>query len=182
MNDFLIIAFAGFSGAGKSTLARFVANSLGLEFIEHQKLVHSIAISKGFERSRYWLAEVGVEEFIRESEDEMLVRIDAHKENGVVLDVVYNQEMLDKIRNKFPESKLLLISISTESGTRGERISGRMGGVSGKEGVKEREFRDGFLRDAGMESALKTTDIEVMNNGNLEKTQEELLLKLKDKI
>ncbi len=181
----LILTFVGYSGAGKSTLSRMVSQSLNLEFIEHQPLVHKIATSKGFDRARHWLADVGIEKFIEESGNEMIRRIQtASEENkaGAVIDVVYNEAMLDQIKDAFPESKLVVVAVNTESSTRGERISGRMGGIPMDEAIKEREFRDDFLRDSGMESALKRTDIEVMNNGNLEKTQEELLLKLKDKI
>lgn len=179
MNKFPILIFAGFSGAGKSTISRKVAEGLGLNFIEHQKMVHEIAVSKGYERARYWLADVGVGSFVRESEEEMVRRMKFLEESrGIVLDVAYSKNTIEKIKDTFPEAHVVTISVSVAAATRGERIQGRMAGTSIEEAQRERDFRDAFLKESGVDSAIEVADIKITNLGNLEQSVSEVLRKL----
>jgi len=99
-----IVLLAGFSAAGKSTLSREMRDNWNYELIEHQPLVHGIAVNKGYKRARHWLANVGVNQFARESTKEMVSRTNRAFEEGkekVIFDVTYGREMIELFQNEF---------------------------------------------------------------------------------
>lgn len=161
-----IVLLAGYSAAGKSTLAREMRNGWGYNLIEHQPLVHSLATSKGYERARHWLAEVGVEKFANESVQEMVKKtrkiIDAGK-TKVIFDVLYGTKMLELFRGEFPDMFILVVSVLADKDTRVENIQKRMGIISIEDAEKELHFRDSFLREVGLDVVLQQSDIEITN-------------------
>jgi len=181
MKKFPIILFAGFAGAGKTTLSRSLSKRLDFSYIEHQKVVHELAASKGYSRARYWLKDAGVKKFIGESTDEMvhLTREAKHVGlKGVILDVVYGDEMVDGFKNAFPEAEIVVIGVEANRGLREERIALRMGGVERAIAEKERGFRDKFLTEVGLRRALLKTDFNVENAGSLEELESRIEARL----
>lgn len=179
--NFNILILAGYSCAGKSTLAKDFSDLSGYGFVEHNKLVHEISESKGFDRARYWLSEVGMKIFIDDTLSEISKRIREFKnlsKNGVITDVAYGNQMINKLREDFPDSKLIVASIVANKELREARMMGRMGGVERESAVNEREFRDGFLIEAGLEEVLKHSDIVVANEGG----QKDMLVNFCDKL
>jgi len=163
-----IVFLAGYSAAGKSTLAREMRDNWGYTLVEHQPMVHDLATKKGYKRARHWLAEVGVDQFAEESSKEMISRTKSVLEEGetkVVFDVAYGVKMLELFQNEFPDIFRLVVSVLSDEDTRTGNIQKRMGTESTKEAEKELHFRDGFLRQVGVDEVLERSDIEVTNKG-----------------
>jgi len=161
-----IIFLAGYSAAGKSTLAQELYTNWDYSFVEHQPLVHEIAFKKGYQRARYWLSEVGVNQFAKESTQEMILRTKKffHEDKEkIVFDVTYGREMLKLFQREFPNIYILVVSIIAEEDVRLKNIQKRMGTESYSKAQKELRFRDGFLREAGLNEVLKQSNIEVRN-------------------
>ncbi|MDP2861062.1 MAG: hypothetical protein Q8N98_05135 [bacterium] len=100
-----IIFLAGYSAAGKSTLGKELHDNWGYNLVEHQPLVHGLASSRGYERARHWLAEVGISQFSDDSTKEMVARakkIFNEGEAKVVYDVVYGAKMIKMFQREFP--------------------------------------------------------------------------------
>ncbi len=181
MKDMQIIIFAGFSAAGKSTLSEALSATTGMSLIKHQDMVHQMAKDRGFERTRHWISKIGVPQFVEESENELLNRINnmEGKTKGVIFDVLYREEMVRKLKTRFPESKVLIISVLPEPEVRGERIRGRMGNATSEEASTEMKFRDNVLREAGLnELLLNNSDLIINNMGNLETSLSTILNKI----
>lgn len=161
-----IVLLAGYSAAGKSTLGRELSDNWEYDFVEHQPLVHEIASNKGYERARYWLDEVGVNQFANESTREMVSRAKKIFEEGkekIIFDVAYGREMLELFQREFPNIYILVVSVIAGEDTRVKNIQKRMGTESSSEAERELHFRDGFLRDVGLDEVLPQSDIEVIN-------------------
>lgn len=173
-----IIVLAGFSGAGKTTIAKNLVDKTNFGFIEHQRLVHSIANTKGYSRARYWLKDVGTERFVNDSLEEIVKEIkvfSADSKTGVVADVAYGLSMLSILKHEFPEAKILVLEIKAGENIREERIGSRMGGVERPSALHEREFRDGFLKEVGLEEVLEVADFSIENRqGEIENVVERL--------
>lgn len=161
-----IVFLAGYSAAGKSTLAREMRDSWEYNLIEHQPLVHGLATSRGYERARHWLADAGVNQFADESAQEMVKRtrkiIDVG-ETKVVFDVAYGTKMLELFQREFPDIFKLVVSVLADESTRVENIQKRMGTESIEDAGKELRFRDGFLREVGLDDVLQQSDIKITN-------------------
>lgn len=175
MREFPILILAGYSGVGKSTIAPVLCERYGFHYINHQKLLHSLAEAKGYKRSRYWLAEVGTQSFIENSLTEMVNVIKREKESakGFLIDAAYGDQMVEILKKSFPDGEVIVISVLASPETREQRIMGRMG-AERESATVEMQFRDNFLVGAGLERLLKNPDFEVNNMGELAKTVEKI--------
>ncbi len=159
-----IIFLAGYSAAGKSTLGRELRDNWGYSLIEHHPILHGIAVYKGHGRVRNWLAAAGASQFAAECTNEIVSRTHSAFDQGtakVVHDAAYGMEMLDTFHKVFPDLCVLVVSLVTHENARLKNIQKRMGTESTSEAQKEMHFRDGFLREVGLEDVLKRSDIEI---------------------
>lgn len=168
MTQFPILILAGYSGVGKSTIGPTLCEKYGFHYINHQKLLHGLAEARGYKRSRYWLADVGVDSFAEESVNEMINVINNKKDNakGFLIDAAYGNKMFERLKKSFPDNEVIVISILASPETREQRIMGRMG-VERNMAVVEMQFRDNFLIEVGLEGVLTNPDFEVHNMGEL---------------
>lgn len=161
-----MIFLAGYSAAGKSTLARELRDNYGYQFVEHQPLVHEIAQSKGYERARHWLADVGVEQFANESVKAMILKAKGELNKGeikIVFDVAYGLKMIELFRNEFPDIFRLVVFVISDDQTRASNIQKRMGTKSTIAAKTELHFRDDFLSKVGVDKVIQQSDIRVIN-------------------
>ena len=85
-----VIVLAGFSCTGKSTIAERLVDLYGFNLMEQYVIYNSIAVAKGYRRTRYWLAEVGNEVFVKEITLETVRRINAlETSKGIFLNTNY---------------------------------------------------------------------------------------------
>jgi len=162
-----IVILAGFSAVGKSTLSSNFCDRYGWDLIKHQELVHGIATSKGYARARYWLKDVGIETFMSESVAEMINRIGkTENPKGILIDASYGPSMIEGIKKAFPGAKVVTAAILAEPETRESRMIGRMG-AEREVARAEKEFRDGFLKDAGVEKVISESEITIYNKGEI---------------
>lgn len=173
-----IVILAGFSAVGKSTISSNFSEKYGWSLIKHQELVHGIARSKGYERARYWLKDVGIDTFMSESVTEMIKRIrEVEEASGVLIDASYGPSMVDGIKKAFPKARVATAAILAEPETKEVRMAGRMG-AEREVARTEKEFRDGFLKEAGVERVISEADITIYNKSEIGIAIEELSNKL----
>jgi len=162
-----IVILAGYSAAGKSTLGKELRDNWGYGFIEHQPLVHDLAVNKGYERARHWLAAEGLEQLTTNSTSEMVLKTREMIGDGkdkIVFDVGYGLAMLDLFKKEFPEIFILIVSVVSQEDIRLEHIQKRMKSVSVETARSELNFRDGFLRQVGLDELLDQSDLEITVN------------------
>lgn len=178
-----IVILAGYSAAGKSTLGKELRDNWGYGFIEHQPLVHDLAVNRGYERARHWLAAEGLEQFTSNSTYEMVLKTREMISNGkdkIVFDVGYGRAMLDLFKKEFPEIFILIVSVISQEDIRLEHIQKRMKSVSVETARTELNFRDGFLRQAGLDELLEQRDFEVtVNNRPVGEIAQELNINIR---
>lgn len=166
-----IVLLAGWSCTGKSTISNLVSKQLGFILMDQNEIYHDLSCSKGYERAREWLADVGREVFIRETVAETIRRMGIQGENtGFVIDATYGELMVEMLRDAFPGSKLFVIYVFSDPEIREGRMMGRLGGVEREIAKQELGFRDGFLSESGLERVISEADYVVDNSCDIEES------------
>lgn len=171
-----ILLFTGLSGSGKTTIARKIGNELELPVISTRGLLHAAATQKGFARIRYWLAEAGFDDILREGREKMAEAIEEEKkrgEKGVIVDDIFDPEMLAALSQRFPNEKIQLIYTETSREIREERMIVRID-ADREEAIKELTFLDGVKAEAGIAEVIQAAEIKIENSGELGETLNEL--------
>lgn len=177
MNDKLpVIVLAGYSCAGKSTISKGLVDHYGFNLMEQYVIYHNIAMKKGYKRTRYWLADIGNETFVKETTLETVRIINALDESkGVIIDASYGPVMDTILRSGLINAKVITIHVNAvNQDVRVKRMMGRLGGASEEEARTELTFRDSFLKDVGLENVIAKADFEILNRGNIEDVLEQL--------
>lgn len=176
-----VIVLAGFSCAGKSTISKRLVDLYGFDLMEQYVIYSGIAYSKGYKRTRYWLAEVGNEVFVKETTLENVRRInELESSRGVVLDASYGPVMDNILRSSLINAQLIVVSIRADEAMRAVRMAGRMGATD-EEARVELTFRDSFLSEVNLENVLEKADFEVVNRKGTEDALNQLTEQLAKK-
>ncbi|MBI1864069.1 AAA family ATPase [Candidatus Woesebacteria bacterium] len=163
-----LIIFAGYSCSGKSTVSKRLIDRYGFDLMEQYVIYREIAMTKGFKRTRYWLADVGNEVFVSETTVETVRRIQAlTNSKGVIIDVSYGPRMHAILNSSLPNARIITIAISAESEERVKRMMGRMG-ASLEEAEVELTFRDKFLSEIGLQTIIEASEFRIKNKGSVE--------------
>lgn len=163
-----VIVLAGFSCAGKSTISKKLVNLYGFDLMEQYVIYNTIAMAKGYKRTRHWLAEVGNEVFVKETTIETVRRINTLADSkGIVVDASYGPVMDTILRSSVINAHIVVIAVSADQGIREKRMTGRMGG-SDDEAKIELVFRDDFLKEVNLEDVMGKADFEVTNKTSIE--------------
>src|SRR3989344_4902135 len=163
-----VIVLAGFGCTGKSTIAKRLADLYSFSLMEQYVIYNSIAVAKGYKRTRHWLAEVGNEVFVKETTSETVRRINAlEASKGIVIDASYGPAMNTILCSNLVNTRTIVVAINTDQACREGRMAGRMG-ASDEEAKVELAFRDGFLEEVNLEKVIEKADFKVANNGSIE--------------
>ena len=169
-----VIVLAGFSCTGKSTIAERLVDLYGFNLMEQYVIYNSIAVAKGYRRTRYWLAEVGNEVFVKEITLETVRRINAlETSKGIVIDASYGPLMDTILRSSLINTRIIIVAVGTEQSVRERRLVGRME-TSDEEAKVELAFRDGFLEEVNLKKIMEEADFEVVNKGNIEEVLDQI--------
>lgn len=163
-----VIILAGFSCTGKSTISKRLVDLYGFNLMEQYVIYNSIAVAKGYRRTRHWLAEVGNEVFVEETTLETVRRINALEESkGIVIDASYGPLMDTILRSSLINTRIIVVTVITDQGICERRMAGRIE-ASDEEAKAELAFRDVFLKEVNLGKIIEESDFEVINNGNIE--------------
>ncbi len=163
-----VIVLAGFSCAGKSTISKRLIDLYGFDLMEQYVIYSGIAYTKGYKRTRYWLAEVGDEVFVKETTLENVRRINALKgSKGVVIDASYGPVMDEILRSSLINARIIVVAVKADEILRAVRMAGRMGATD-EEAQVELTFRDSFLSEVNLDEVLEKADFEVVNRSGIE--------------
>lgn len=169
----IIFLFTGPSGGGKSTIAKHLGESFKIPVIEEREIIHRLAESHGFNRSREWLARVGMEPILDEVLRETVREIKETHTQGVILDGSYDCRLPDVLEQEVEAGKVLIISILADETTREIRISERLDTDMG-EARREMNWIDFWKKKAGMGEIMMRADVIVENNRPLNEVVREL--------
>lgn len=165
-----ILLFAGLSASGKSTIASCISHDGPFELISERRILHTLALRRGFNRTREWLAREGIAAVLEAARTETVQLIKSIKEEGgVVIDGSYDYKLPGSIKQAFPSTRLTLISITLDQDLREERMRLRLGKTF-EEAQRELALIDGFKLAAGIEEIIKQADISVDNSTTLEQS------------
>lgn len=179
-NKLSVIVLAGFTCAGKSTISKRLVDLYGFDLMEQYVIYRSIAMTKGYKRTRHWLAEVGNEIFIKETTLETVRCINSLADShGVVIDASYGPAMDVILRSSLMNARIIMISVRSDQNVRAKRMAGRMG-TSDEEAQIELSFRDDFLIEVNLEEVMEKADFEIVNKGNVEDIVYQIVDKLAD--
>lgn len=169
-----ILLLTGPSATGKSTIAARLGNDFQIPVLGEREILRSLARSYGFARTRYWLAEAGINVVLNEALAET-VRVITEKKNerGVILDGSYDRRLPQTLREVFPGEKVLIISVAAEQRVREERMMKRMGTTT-EEALGEMQLIDRFKEYAGMAEIIRDADLVVENNRSIDEVMREL--------
>lgn len=174
----LVIVLAGFSCTGKSTISKRLVALYGFNLMEQYVVYNSIAVAKGYKRTRHWLAEIGNEFFIKETTLETVRRINAlEASKGIVIDASYGPLMHAILRSSLINTRIIVITVITDQDVRTRRIAGRIGAFE-EEAKVELAFRDGFLKEVNLEKVMEEADFEVANNDSIEEVLNQIVNEL----
>lgn len=164
-----IFLFTGYSAVGKSTVAQMLSGRLGIPLIGEREILHRLAVSHGFERTRYWLAKAGIDKVLDEALLETMRTIGRQiNHRGVVVDGSYDKRLPEAIGQVLPEQKVVVVALVAGDSTRGERMFGRTGGR--QEALADMKLIDGFKAAAGVEELISAADVRIDNTGPLGET------------
>lgn len=164
----LVIILAGFSCAGKSTIAKKLVDRYEFDLMEQYVIYHDIANSKGYKRTRYWLADIGNEKFVNEVATETVRRIQSLPHSkGIIIDASYGSKMHTIFASTLLGATIITLSLITNREERVQRMKGRMGS-SFEEAEIELTFRDKFLNDVGLQEIIDKAEFKIENKENIE--------------
>jgi len=166
-NNQILIVLVGFSCTGKSTIAKKLADLYKLELIDQYNVYHSIAVSKGYKRSRDWLKDVGNTIFVEETVRETIKRFrSVDNKMGAVIDASYGPLMHSVLYSELPYTRIITISVLTNRNLRLQRMMIRMS-VSSREAMKELTFRDNFLKAVRIKAIMSKCNLEIFNDSDI---------------
>jgi dephospho-CoA kinase len=175
-----IILFTGLSGSGKSTIAKEIGKSLNLPVISLREVLHTLAVEKGFARTRDWVASVGIAKVLDEGKIELARRIGNSENTQVVLiDDVIDPETPRFLREN--GNTTFVVRVKVNRHLRRRWIAHRLR-VPPREAAKELKFLDAIKTKAGIGKVIQTADIEIRNFGRIKETINKALEKLEDRL
>lgn len=174
-----IFLMTGPSASGKSTIAEQISSNLQIPIIREREILHRIALSQGFSRTRHWLAAVGVDEALNEALTKTLSSVGEIEQEGVILDGSYDARLTQALNKEGNE--VFIIAISTREELRRERIAKRMG-VDPDEALAEMRFIDEFKYKSGMAEIVEKADVTIDNNLSLDEAIRQLQLRLESEL
>lgn len=169
-----IFLLTGPSCTGKSTLAQDLGKKFQLPVLGERKILHTLASSHSFSRTRYWLAKDGINKVLDEALEETIRRIKTEKnELGVILDGSYDCRLPKTLAENFKGEKIFIISVIAEEKTREERMTKRIN-TNLEEALNEMHFIDRFKYLAGMNEIMEKANLVIKNDRPLEETVREI--------
>jgi predicted kinase len=175
MNLFL---FTGLSGVGKSTVARSLVDGTDYSLLGEREILHTLASSRGFSRTRDWLAEVSLRDILKEAREETLNRIKGLGDiPGVMIDGTYDRKLPNYLRDQVENSRLLIVSLSLEQTLREQRLVGRYGGDQVL-AQQEMQLIDMWKQRAGLVDLIAKSDIKADNSSTVEACRGVILTEL----
>mgnify|MGYP001562563870 CR=1 FL=1 len=178
-----IILLTGFSASGKSTLAKILGEKLEMDMLSVRALVDDITQRSGFERTRYWLADIGISKALEQLNEEIIyaIKLREKNNNGVIIDDLIDPKLVAILRDQFPEDIITVVAVKVDRKLRLQRVVERMG-ILAKDAIKELRFLDRIKQEAGLAQAMCFAEIEVENQRSIEEVTSELKEKLEPKI
>ncbi|MDO8638074.1 MAG: AAA family ATPase [Candidatus Daviesbacteria bacterium] len=158
-----ILLFTGYSASGKSTIAGEINKKLNFYYLGEREILHNLAVSLGYKRTREWLQHDGNEALLEAARAETIARIkEVDSKQGIILDGSYDHKLPSILKNTFPEARQLIICVALDDQMRKERMSVRLG-ESAEKAEEERDIIDDFKRKAGIGNIIRTADVTINN-------------------
>lgn len=174
----MILLFAGLSATGKSTIARMLGERFDIPVVGEREILHRLAVSHGFQRTRYWLGAVGIQQVLDEALLETVRTVrNQMNTNGIIIDGSYDRRLAHGLQREFPRERVVVIAVTLNDKTREDRMISRMR-VSPGEALGDMRLIDGFKIAAGVEEMTREANVTIENGGLPREATEALITKL----
>lgn len=172
MNEILL--FTGNSGAGKSTIAHHIAKRFDGVHLSEREISRSLAFEKGYDRSRVWVKDVGLEAAASSIRERTLALIGEHENQLVLVDGVYDRLLPPEINRLYTARRLGIIAVEASSDLRVDRCARRMGGVALSAAQEDVAYLDAVKEHVGAREVVANADLRIINEGSIEEAVEEV--------
>lgn len=174
-----IILFTGLSGSGKSTIANRVGEGLGLPVVNFHQIVHGLANSKGFKRTRDWVYSNGIERVLAESRTGLISAVEiAKNEKGVIIDEVLDPQTLALLKESFSQDEFLTVYIRVSRGERKHWLAKNSEGNKPAVAIREMRHIDYLKEKAGIREIIEGANIRIENFRGIDEVTTQLIERL----
>lgn len=150
----MVICLTGFSGAGKTSVAKYLVEKYNFNLISVREVSHTLANKKGYFRTRDWLKNSSVNQYLGECRRE-IINILHNNECNYVIDDVFDLDLWHFIQGSFDSC---LINFHLNEHVRMERIYKRENLENKYKAIEELNFFDTWKKAFGICEVMNETD------------------------
>ncbi len=155
----MIICLTGYSCIGKTSAAKYLAYNNNISLISIREVSHELAKLNGYSRTREWLNNISVDQYLLECCKSVMLRID--KNQNYVIDDLFDKNLWIQINNIYPS---VLIALELSKTIRIARMCKRGSYQSMNEAIEELDFLDNYKEQFGIKNVIqmskKVIDVE----------------------
>lgn len=157
-----LVLLTGYSCTGKTTISKLLSEREGFYFISIHAIISKIAIERGYLRGRKWFKNEGIQSISKILSEFLCSFVKQSNEDKIVIDDIYDLNLLNSINENFPNSKSMLIALKSMNSCRLNRMSERAeADITTAE--SELKLYDSFKFEAGIEAVIEKADFFIMN-------------------
>lgn len=145
----LIINIVGYSASGKSTVCKFVSDNLNIPLYEYGKKISKIVRGAGYQKSREYVKEKGINSYIELMDKEMIKDLNEFmKTNKIfIIDGIVSDEVYTKLKDR---NEIYTIYIKLDKEERVTRLMKRESKTK-EAAEKELEIKDSIKIESGLD-------------------------------
>lgn len=159
----------------KNKCISFFVEKYGYKLISIRNVSHELAICHGYSRTREWLSNTTVEEYLKICRKKIISMVNDCDSPNIIIDDLFDIKLWHILVQNY---KSVLFNLWVDDATRINRICIRESITSLSKGSDELRFLDEWKRQFGINSVISLADhnIDVSDKTILEIAQEMLLL------
>ena len=171
----MILCLTGFSCTGKTSVSTFFVEKYGYRLISIRNVSHELAIYHGYSRTREWLNNTTIEEYLRICREKVISMVRNSSSTNIIIDDLFDIRLWNFLVKNY---KSVLFNLWVDDNTRINRMCLRESLTSFSKGNEELRFLDEWKIRFGINDVISSANynIDVNNKTILEVVQEILSL------
>ena len=147
----MVLCLTGFSCVGKTSVSKLLMEKYNYKLISVRNVSHELAMKNGYSRTREWLIDTTVAEYLKRCREEILSMVNDNISTNIVIDDLFDIELWNDIAKNYES---LLINLCIDEKTRINRMCIRESFVSVSMGHEELRFLDGWKINFGIKDVI----------------------------
>ncbi len=164
-----IAAFTGLSCSGKSSVCLRLSTLLNARLVSERHIIKGLSNERGYRRIREWLFTEGTNAILNPARARTLEALVDCQSEFVLLDGVYDREMVNFLSMRLPSTQLLVINIQASEKIRLFRMRARHD-LQIEDAIFDLRMIDLFKNLAGVRDVMDRSHRTVVNEGELGST------------